>query len=135
MKLTLERVAEYIAWSHAYGSGGSARTLLSFATGLEFTPPRDMWEPRDSGDLGRCIDMLRKFPEARCGLEIAAQKHKGWAFLVAEWDELERLYDFLDRAIGEDFREKSYVVYNKMRILRGDEPIEYKPETKKKRKR
>lgn len=132
MRLTLKRLAEYVEWSHGDDSGLSSRSLLSYATGINFVGHHHhLWYPSDSGDLGRCIRLLRKFPELRRGLKLAAKEQTSWAMLVDAWDELEELYDHVSqsRQLG-----GSYIIYNKMRTLRGEEPIPYIPPKKKRRR-
>jgi hypothetical protein len=49
--------------------------------------------PHDSGDFGRCLGLLRAAPDARQHLNKVAALSPVWTQLVANWDELEGLYN------------------------------------------
>jgi hypothetical protein len=48
--------------------------------------------PYDSGDFGRCSDLLRLIPEWRERLPEVSALYPEWRGLVEHWDELEALY-------------------------------------------
>lgn len=91
----------------------AARWLLSDDAGLSsealcrhmlgFPCDNEDWGypvPHDTGDLGRCLRLLKLIPEWAPRMPEMAQRGRHWAALVAEWD---RLTELMVEETGPDF--------------------------------
>lgn len=77
------------AWLESDETGLSSRFMAYRIAG---GPGARLYWPVDPGDFGRCVGLLKAVPEARLRLGEMADSGPAWASLVANWDELERLY-------------------------------------------
>lgn len=58
--------------------------------------PGDDSHPHDADDLGRCLRMLKRFPNLYNRLPLAADMSETWAHLIENWPLLVALYDAED---------------------------------------
>lgn len=82
--------AEAVNWLATGQRGISSNAIFQHLTGVPAT--RDGWldHPHDPADFDRCLKLLRAVPELRERLPHMASLSRGWAALVAHWDEIER---------------------------------------------
>ena len=81
------RLARWLLGEH---TGVSSKTIAAVMLGLKIGWPG---EPADPGDFGRCHSLLLEFPEWRARLGEVAARYPRWKGLVANWGELERMYE------------------------------------------
>lgn len=81
---------KYVKWLSSSDTGISSKTMFTALTGIP-TGSNDI--PYDIADVGRCIRMLRLYPELRENLQAVIDKHIEWIPFIDVWQELERLYD------------------------------------------
>lgn len=86
----MEVKKEWLEWLAGGDTGISSKTMLEAITGI----PTDRFDiPYDIADIGRCVRMLRQFPDLRPQIEKVMIKHKEWMPFIDCWKELERRYD------------------------------------------
>jgi len=83
---------QVIRWLVKGDTGISSIAIVSHITGYE-TDRKFSDYPSDAGDFGRCYRLLVAVPEFRSRIGEMASRSPQWSALVAEWDELERLYE------------------------------------------
>ena len=83
-----------LIWLLGPDTGISSKTI---AAHMLRTPMID-WpsHPRDGGDFGRCVRLLRLIPEWNARQSEMGQVSEEWAALLPIWDDLERRYDAKD---------------------------------------
>ena len=86
----MEVKKEYLEWLTSRDTGISSQTMLEAITGI---PTNSCDIPYDIADVGRCVRLLRRFPELRIQIELVMVKHKEWTPFIDCWKELERRYD------------------------------------------
>lgn len=70
-----------LLWAASRDTGASSCAILRAALGdLE-----DQNYPLDTGDLGRCLRLLRAWPAARRGIKALATVNRVWAEIEADW--------------------------------------------------
>jgi hypothetical protein len=103
------------AWVSGPDTGLSSKAIFYVMTGTGDGHARAQ-HPRDPDDFGRCYRLLQLFPQWRARLGEMSLESLAWAGLVAEWDELERLYEE-ERPTG-----KAPKLYRAMRKAYGELP-------------
>jgi hypothetical protein len=102
LRKQLERIAEgsdvaigkYYEWANGGDSGLSSKALVQKITGAKLLAgSNERRHPLDPDDFGRCYRVLRRFPELRDGLHLAAELSPEWERLVGAWVEFEALYE------------------------------------------
>lgn len=86
----MEVKKEYLDWLSSNDTGISSKTMLEAITEI---PTGRCDIPYDMADVGRCVRMLRKFPDLRPQIGKVISKHIEWMPFIDCWKELERLYD------------------------------------------
>jgi len=81
---------QYLEWWAGGDAGISSKTILYYLTGIPCSS-KDI--PHDIADVGRCVRMLRKFPELRERLGEVTNHNKQWMPFIDCWKKLETLYD------------------------------------------
>jgi len=81
---------KYLLWYRSGDTGISSETMFEVLTGI---PAKSLDRPHDMADIGRCIRMLRLFPELRPLIGDVQKKYISWRPYIDCWVELERLYD------------------------------------------
>lgn len=77
-------------WRNGADTGLSSETIVAVMSGAVNPPGRFGWEyPRDPGDLGRCLRLLRLIPEWRERISEMSKCGPVWDQLAAHWTELE----------------------------------------------
>jgi len=92
-------------WAASSDTGVSSLAILGVMTGA---PPRGRFcYPHDSGDLGRCLGLLKAVPEYRSRLDEMRAVGPEWSALVDHWPELERMHasDSLRKVLYERMKE------------------------------
>lgn len=85
-------------WYAAGDTGASSEAMAAHLSGRKAA----RWSyPRDGGDLGRCLRLLKAVPELRNCLQDMIALDQYWAALIPRWVDLERL---MTEECGEDFR-------------------------------
>ncbi len=87
---------QLLEWWCCGDTGGSSEAIVFIMCGL--SPKiilKDHWTPypHDSGDFGRCYDLLKIFPEWRKRIKEMGQLGKIWQRVASAWGELENLYE------------------------------------------
>ena len=77
------------AWAKCDDTGESSLYMADIL--LRGRSSRDVREPQDSADFGRCVRFLDAVPEARLNL-VTMNDTPYWGKLIDHWDELEALY-------------------------------------------
>ncbi len=85
---------KYLEWLASDDTGISSQTILSYLTGI---PVKYKGTPHDMSDVGRCVRMLRLFPELRTKIGDVIVRDKSWMPFIDCWKELERRYDELEK--------------------------------------
>lgn len=75
-------------WLNGTDTGSSSRALAHEAAGMT----GDTSHPHDPSDLGRCLRLIARVPEARAAVDALAEKNPYWKALAPEWDNLKALY-------------------------------------------
>jgi putative aminopeptidase FrvX len=88
-----------VAWMLSGDTGISSEAIVSKMTGLP-TRYGFMCEPADPSDLGRCLRLLRKFPEWGARIGEMAEVSQRWSALVAHWDEIAAM---MEEEVGIDW--------------------------------
>lgn len=100
------------AWLRSDDTGLSSKFMAYVLAGGPAIRPNDQPAyPHDPNDFGRCYRFLRAVPEARGSLAKMAEHGKVWAALVANWTELEKLYE------SEVNSSKAPLLYKRMREI------------------
>lgn len=81
---------KYLSWYRSSDTGTSSETMFEVLTGI---PAKFHDRPHDMADIGRCIRMLRLFPELRPLIGNVQKKYIAWRPYIDCWMELERLYE------------------------------------------
>lgn len=79
-------------WRNRGEVGTSSGTIWSVMTGGAL-PHGHASVPWDPDDFSRCRKLLELIPEWRAQLHLVAQKYPEWTGLVANWDELDAMFD------------------------------------------
>lgn len=93
------RIELFAGWLANGERGLSSEAIVQRLTGVpvdvdELTRPNGVTDyPHDSGDFRRCVELLKRVPEARRHLPLMADVSPQWAAIVSHWDELERLLE------------------------------------------
>lgn len=96
MKTLLELHRRALEWLASDDTGCSSEAILYACLGM----PKGKDFPHDGGDLGRCLRMLRKFPEFQENFrEFMPRVSSIWAYFITHWDEMAEL---LEEEIGPD---------------------------------
>lgn len=77
--------ADYFTWLSGDDTGISSKAIMTHLNGGKV---RGWSNPSDPADLGRCLRLLRQFPELATRINEMAAVGPVWAALVARWDEL-----------------------------------------------
>ena len=97
-----ETLTKVIAWLLSGETGVSSETIVSAVLGIEYEGASP---PQDSGDFGRCLELLTRIPELRPQLGKVAEAYPDWAPLVKRWRELEYIYhEEVERGDGRALR-------------------------------
>jgi len=117
IKSTIEMRA--IRWLGGDDTGLSSKAILNHMLGVR---DADQSYPVDPSDLGRCLRMLRLFPEFKGRMVEMARYGLAWESLSKKWQELEllminevgidwskgsratRTYEAIGRAIADGYR-------------------------------
>lgn len=91
-----------LKWALGRNTGSSSKAMCAELMGVEGA---DRSYPRDAGDLGRCIGMLKAVPELRQHLDRMRTVSPYWKALVENWTELEALYVRDDRKLYDRMQE------------------------------
>lgn len=94
-------------------TGTSSITIWSVMRGVR---PKNADVPYDPDDFGRCYRLLKVMPAWRGRLSEVADAYPKWRPLVEAWDELTALYE---EELPSGWLPKTY---NRMLVLRGEEP-------------
>ena len=92
-KLSVAEYHQAMAWLLGGDTGASSKRIMLIMTGFAH---REIYSdtPSDNSDFGRCVRLLKLFPQWRLRLpEVAARQ--GWKYLVEEWDALTTWYERL----------------------------------------
>lgn len=105
-----------LKWMLSDDTGVSSETIVRIAMGVK--PPKYGYfdAPHDPSDFGRCYRLLKQFPDLKGWLPVVAKKCRPFAPLVANWEELESLWE-------EESKNKSGrapKLYARMQELRGE---------------
>jgi len=76
-------------WLSGFDTGMSSTALAMTVLGVPVTPSH----PHDPSDLGRCLRLIERVPEAREAVDKLAATDPYWAALAVEWDALKASYD------------------------------------------
>lgn len=76
-------------WLNMHDYGASSRCIADVMCGN----PSTNCYPHDPDDFGRCHRLLLLYPEWRARLDEMGAVNKGWAALVAKWDEIVLAYE------------------------------------------
>lgn len=104
-------------WLVSRDTGVSSRTMAAIALGSGPDEDADYDAPYDPADFGRCRRLVAACPFIREHFDSIGTLVPAFAPILAEWDELCRLYD-RDLPTG-----RSDVLYNRLRVLRGRSPL------------
>lgn len=91
---------EVISWMTGRDCGASSKAIALVMVGA---PPDGQYlmEPGDVDDLGRCMRLLKRFPEWRPRMGLMKPVSRHWSALVDEWHRLEA---YMLQELGPDFR-------------------------------
>lgn len=79
-------------WAAGRDTGTSSLTIYHVMTGNP-SHHHGYDTPSDPSDFGRCYRLLKLFPQWKPRMPEVAAKFPKWKRLVAEWDELEKMYE------------------------------------------
>jgi hypothetical protein len=71
-----------LLWAASGDNGMSSCAILKAALGQ---PENGAHHPRDTGDLGRCLRLLRAWPGARVGIRRLAEVDPVWREIDRDW--------------------------------------------------
>ena len=77
-----------VGWFLSDDFGISSCAIVAHMTGL---PYEWMGAPSDTGDLGRCLRLLKLIPEWEGRISEMANYGLGWEHLVGRWSELRKV--------------------------------------------
>lgn len=80
-----------IDWLDGYERGSSSECLFTLATGVK-VGFGGHYLPHDSGDFGRCLNLVRSVAAVRDNLDKVRAEPE-WGRVIDRWQELERLYE------------------------------------------
>lgn len=86
----MEIEEKYMKWLTGNDTGISSRTMFASLIGIAID---DNDIPSNMRNIGRCVRMLRQFPELRKKLTFVIKEHIEWMPFIDCWKELEKLYD------------------------------------------
>lgn len=82
-----------IDWLTSGDTGTSSKVIFHVLSGRRGDTKGWYSWPHDPSDFGRCFRLLVRFPEWRGRLGEVAKACRGWAPMIAAWDELEALWN------------------------------------------
>ena len=81
-----------VNWLTGSETGVSSKNMVRVFVGLDHDKSVFGGYPHDPSDFGRCYKLLQAVPEVKGAFSELAKRSDVWARLIANWDELERLY-------------------------------------------
>lgn len=84
--LGLDFLERATRWLHGHDTGLSSKAIFHFMT----LGVKGGFTPSDPSDLGRCLRLLKRFPEWRERMPEMANCSQRWADLMPYWDLLEK---------------------------------------------
>ena len=80
----------YLAWYRGSSVGVSSETIFEVMTGI--TVKRHAI-PLDPMDFGRCLGLIRLFPEFKNRLHEVSERFPKWKPFIDNWDKMTELYE------------------------------------------
>ncbi len=83
---------DLLDWMASNDVGASSQTIACVLSGIPQSSSLHGEPPYDSADFGRCMILLRLFPEWQGRLSEVAEAYPRWEPFVIRWNELARLW-------------------------------------------
>lgn len=115
MKTDKQTLIDFTKWIISGDTGASSKSLATHMILGKVKDANDF--PRDGSDLGRCLRLLKIFPEWKLRINEMECYSGVWALLVKNWKSLEEIM-IEETGINFDRAKSSPKTYNLMQKIR-----------------